>query len=323
MKKFIFIFSFTLGTLFLQGQTHSILSYTFNNTLSESKGIGPALTVLGTQGVFKLDTLSEVSGKTKTVYRFEQNSGVQFNNALAGNFLDSTYSIELYFVFDALDGWKRVIDWKNRTSDYGAYVFNGELNFYPFVYSGNAPVVAGEYTYYVVTRDGLTKNLSIYTDAKVEIHFTDSFNEGVIDTSHVLNFFIDDLAAPDEASSGAVALLNLYNYVLDSTAIKHKFDSLQGQLFSVNEIGNKKNPVWIYPNPAGEIVNINLSQFIPGGQVNVSLINSTGTVVYNRPYPAGSSYRIDLNSLTLPNGIYMAKAESATELYYQKFIIRR
>lgn len=323
MRNFTFILFFSLGTLFLQGQPHSIRSYTFNNTLSESKGIGPALTVLGSQGVFKLDTLSEVSGKTKTVYRFEQNSGVQFNNALAGNFLDSTYSIELYFVFDILDGWKRVIDWKNRTSDYGAYVFNGELNFYPYEYSGTAPVVAGEYTYYVVTRDGLTKNLTIYTDAKVEIHFTDAYNDGVIDTAHVLNFFIDDLATPDEASSGAVALLNLYNYVLDSTSIKHKFDSLQGQLFSIGKIGNKKVPVWVYPNPASDKVNINLGQFDPNGQVNISLINSTGSVVYNRPYPAGSSYRIDLNSLTLPDGIYMVRAESPTEIYCQKFIIRR
>jgi hypothetical protein len=323
MRKFTFIFFFTLGTLFLQGQTHSILSYTFNNVLTESKGIGPTLTVLGTQGVFVRDTLNEVSGKTKTVYRFEQNSGVQFNNALAGNFLDSTYSIELYFVFDELNSWKRVIDWKNRTTDYGAYVFNGELNFYPYLYSGNAPIVAGEYTYYIVTRDGVTKNLTIYTDAKVEIHFTDSNNDGVIDTAHVLNFFFDDLAVPNEASSGAVALLNIYNYVLDSTSIKHKFDSLQGQLFTVRELRNKKAPVWVYPNPASDKVNINLSQFNTNGQVTISFINSTGSIVYNRLYPAGSSYRIDLNPLTLPNGIYMVKAESATEIYCQKFVIRR
>ena len=323
MRNFTFILFFAMGSLFLQGQTHSILSYTFNNTLSESKGNGPALTMLDSIGVFVIDTLNEVSNKTKTVYRFKKNAGVQFDNALAANFLDSTYSIELYFVFDELGSWKRVIDWKNRTTDDGAYVYDGKLNFYPYVYSDSAPVVASQYTYYVVTRDGITKNLKIYTDAKTEISFTDANNDGMIDTSHVLNFFVDDLVVQNEASPGAVALLNLYNYVLDSTAIKHKFDSLHGQLFAVRELGNNKASLRVYPNPVSEKVNIDLRQFYTKGQVNVSLINSTGSVVYSRTYAAGSSYRIDLNPLELPNGIYMVKAESATEIYSQKFVIRR
>ena len=267
--------------------------------------------------------MNEVSGRTKIVYRFKRNCGVQFDNALAGNFLDSTYSIELYFVFDEVNGYRRVIDWKNRKSDYGAYVFNGQLYFYPFVSSDSAPVVAGQYTYYVATRNGATKNLKIYTDTKTEINFTDDNNDGLIDTSHVLNFFQDDLQVQNEASSGAVALLNLYNYVLDSATIKHKFDSLQGQLFSVREIGNKKASIRVFPNPASDKVNIDLSQFYRKGQVAISLINCTGSVVYSRTFPAGSSYMIDLNLLTLPNGIYMVKAESATEIYCQKFVIRR
>jgi hypothetical protein len=323
MLKFTFIFFFTLGVLFLHGQTHSILSYNFNNTLAESKGNGPALTMLDSIGVFVTDTLNEVSNQTKTVYRFKTNGGVQFNNALAANFLDSTYSIELYFMFDELGSWKRVIDWKNRTTDYGAYVYDGKLNFYPYVYSDSAPIVAGQYTYYIVTRDAATKNLKIYTDAKEEIHFTDDNGDGVIDTSHVLNFFVDDLVVRNEASPGAVALLNLYNYVLDSTTIKHKYDSLHGQLFAVRELGNKKASLRVYPNPASDKINIDLSQFYVNDQVNVSFINSTGSVVYNLTYTAGNNYRIDLNSLGLPNGIYMVKAESANEIYSQKFVIRK
>ena len=152
---------FALGTLFLQGQ--SVLRYNFNNSLVETNGVGPTMTVLGNQGVYEIDTLNEISGKTKTVYRFEKNSGFQFDNAASGNFLGSTYTIELYFVFDELQSWKRVIDWKNRKTDNGAYVYYGELNFYPYVYSGEAPVLPGEYTYYVVTRDGST-NKSDGTD---------------------------------------------------------------------------------------------------------------------------------------------------------------
>ena len=77
---------------------------------------------LDTMGMYVLDTLNEIGNQIRIVYRFRKNAGVQFNNTLAGNFLGQSYSIELYFVFDDLSSWKRVIDWKNRTSDHGAYI---------------------------------------------------------------------------------------------------------------------------------------------------------------------------------------------------------
>jgi hypothetical protein len=323
MRKFTFLFILALGALLLQGQTHKNLSYKFNNTLAESKGIGPTLTILDSMGVFETDTLNEVNGNTKTVYRFIRNSGLQFDNNLAGHFVDSTYTIELYFVFDELGSWKRVIDWKNRTSDHGAYVYNGEINFYPWVYSNSAPVVAGEYTYYVVTRNGLTNNLKVYTDALVEVEFIDDTYDGVIDTaSNVLHFFQDDLYVQNEASSGAVALLNIYNYELDSATIKHKFDSLHGQLFAVREL-NKNSSMRVYPNPASDGLNVDLRQLHANGPVNVSLVNSTGSVVFQRPFVAGTVSRIDLQSLTLPDGIYMVRVVDGNDIYSQKFVIRR
>jgi hypothetical protein len=323
MRKFTFIFFLSIGALFLQGQNITELSYLFNYNLAESNGNGPNLNMLDSAGMFVIDTLTGLNNITKVVYRFKRNSGVQFNNALAGNFLDSTYSIEMYFVFDDVTGYKRVIDWKNRTTDLGAYILSGLLDFYPYATSDSAMVVAGEYTYYVLTRNGLTKELKIYSNANLGIDFTDASNDAVIDTSHVLNFFQDDLIAQNEASPGAVALLDLYNYVLDSATIRHKFDSLQGELTAIRAIGSKDIRVHIYPNPASDKVNIDLRQFNQNGQVNVSVITSTGIVVYNRVYFGGSNYRIDLNSLALPNGIYLVKAESSNEIYSQKFVIRR
>jgi len=59
---------------------------------------------------------------------------------------------------------------------------------------GEAPVEAGEYTYYVNTRNAAIKNVLIYTDADVKINFTDSNDDAVIDEDGILNFFYDDLA---------------------------------------------------------------------------------------------------------------------------------
>jgi hypothetical protein len=46
----------------------------------------------------------------------------------------------MFFVFDDLTSWKRVVVWKNRKSDGGAYIFNGRLNFYPIIFSGIASI---------------------------------------------------------------------------------------------------------------------------------------------------------------------------------------
>jgi len=319
MKTFTISILLLLAFSFVNGQ--SSLHYNFTNSLQEANVHGPTLTTLGTPGTFVLDTLNEISGKTKTVYRFDQNCGFQFDNLAAGTFIDSTYTIELYFVFDNLTSWKRVVDWKNRKTDYGAYVYYGELNFYNYVYSGTAPVLPGEYTYYVITRKASDKTLKIYTDALVEISFTDTYGDAIIDSDHFLNFFYDDLVVPNEASSGAVAILNLYNYALDSTAIKHNFDNIQGQVFAVNEKGRETSRL-IAPNPAHDMVTVNLTEFPQGTSVNVMILNASGSVVCNKNLAAGIRQKMDIRSLGLAPGIYLVKAESNGLVFTQKLFIQ-
>ncbi len=298
----------------------SSLHYNFNNTLVENTLSGPVLTPLSTEGTFVLDTLNEVSGKTKTVYRFDYNCGLQFDNAAAGNFIRQTYTIELYFVFDELTSWKRVVDWKNRKTDNGAYVYYGQLNFYDYVYSTEAPVLPGEYTYYVITRDSATRQLMIYTDAKVEINFIDSYDEGIIDSDHVLNFFYDDLEVPGEATSGAVALLNLYNYALDSTTIKQKYQDLNGQIFGTEDLGGNVLSVRAWPNPATDRLFVSLNALKGGGKIEISLINLLGTVVYTTVASAGTE-NLRIETSGLPSGPYLLKAKSASGYTIQKLIV--
>ena len=134
MRK-VFTLLFVSLVFSWHAEAQQVLFYNFENTLQEASGNGPELTVLGNQGIFEVVTLDEIEQKTKTVYRFEKNSGLQFNNVAAGNFVGEGYTIEIYFEFDELSSWKRVVDWKNRKTDWGAYVYNGELNFYNILYS--------------------------------------------------------------------------------------------------------------------------------------------------------------------------------------------
>ncbi len=320
--KTITLASFLLfSALMIQGQ--SVLRYNFNGTLQETNGAGPALTVLGTPGTFVLDTLNEISGKTKTVYRFEQNSGFQFDNAAAGNFLGSSYTLEIYFEFDYLNSWKRVVDWKNRKTDNGAYVYNGKLNFYNFVTSGAAPVVAGEYTYYVVTRDGATGTLKIYTDGGVQVEFNDVTGEGIPDADHVLNFFYDDLVVPNEASPGAAAMVNLYNYVLDSTTVRQNWIFLNSNVFGINDREKTMASIRIGPNPCRGTAIIDLADVAMGGPVSLTVTGAMGNVVFTDDHAHGPVYTLNVGSLELPEGVYLIRAETDRKVAVRKLVVAR
>ena len=317
MRIFTLVFTFIfLATLSF---AQSVLTYNFDNTLQESNGQGPELSVLGNQGVFMEDALLEIGSSEKWVYRFEKNSGLQF---VDNGFLGNSYTIEIYFVFDELDGWKRVVDWKNRKSDNGAYVYYGELNFYPYEYSDEAPVLPGEYTYYVITRNGETGNLLLYCDADVEISFTDNWGDGLVDGDNVLNFFHDDMTVPNEASTGAVAMLRIYNYELDSNTVKQNFENLGSNVFAVKEIKKENVRLDIYPNPASDQVTIDLGAFSSESTVKITVQNLLGQTVFYREQEMRENNNIKLDVSAFPEGIYMVRAESAERNSTARLIIR-
>lgn len=320
--KYFYLFSMSLLIAFsVQGQ--STLHYDFTNSLLEVNGNGPELTVLGTAGVYVEDTLNEVGSARKNVYRFEENSGVRFNNTAAGDFLGDSYTIEIYFVFDELNSWKRVVDWKNRKSDLGAYVFNGRLNFYNYAYSDEAPVVVGEYTYYVITRDADTKELLIYTDARVEISFIDNNGDALLDEDNLLNFFHDDFDVPNEASSGAVAMLKLYNYTMDSTTIQNNYDDLAGNIFFIGERRKINTTIQSYPNPASNRINLDLSNFTKNEPVNIRLVNTYGQTIFQTETTGFRQDKINLNVSDVQPGLYVLMVESGSQRASGKVIIRR
>jgi len=321
MKSFYIISIFFF--VFITSHGQSVLHYDFTNSLSEVKGNGPDLTILGTEGVFEEDTLAEVGSSKKNVYRFENNSGFQFNNTAASNFLGEDYTIELYFVFDELSSWKRVVDWKNRKTDYGAYVYNGELNFYPYIYSDEAPVVAGEYTYYVITRDAETKQLTIYTDAKVEITLDDNPEDALLDDENILNFFHDDLIVPNEASSGAVAMLKLYNYALDSTIIKENFDDLAGNLFYIGERRKQQTTIQNFPNPADDHLTIDFGNFDENETVLLKLTDALGRTIYETNVKIKNQKQFMFKTADLREGVYILVAESESKTAFGKILIQR
>jgi OmpA-OmpF porin, OOP family len=222
---------FILGAYFIchfgsSAQAQKVLTYDFSNELTSYDSTAPALKVLGTEGSFVEEVLPELGNQKRTVYQFEANSGLQFNNNDAKGFLSGSYTVEVYFRLTDLGSWKRVLDFKNQKSDNGCYIYEGRLNFFNFATGEKAPVKPNEYVHYVFSRDAETHMIKMYVDGESKVEFRDPGDEAVLGSDQVLNFFQDDLIAKNEASAGAVALIRLYDRVMTPVFIKRNFQQL-------------------------------------------------------------------------------------------------
>ena len=212
-----------------------VYEYLFDNDFTETNGKPVDLIPLST-GSFGLDTFSNCG--VKTVYNFDQNSGLRFDNAAANNFIDDNYTIEFYFQFQNMTGWRRLVDFKNRKSDTGPYAFNNRIQFFPTVTSGTFPLNPSIYSHLVLTRQTSTSGgsacvapadsatFNMYVDGLLRATFNDNTDLAVLDVDQVLQFFVDDLVFPNEASAGSIALLRLYNYVLVPSDVANSFGSV-------------------------------------------------------------------------------------------------
>lgn len=192
---------------------------------------GPVLHKLGQSGQLIKEKVPGSGEKgvpeiIRTVYQFEKNSGLQFDNKEANGFLNKSFTIEIYFKLNELDSWKRVLDFKNRKSDYGSYIYDGKLNFYDFAIGEKAPVKANQYIHYVYSRDFDTKAIKMYVNGISKVEFKDPGTEGVLDNEQVLNFFQDDLVANHEASAGSVALIRVYDRVMTPVFIRRSYQTI-------------------------------------------------------------------------------------------------
>ncbi|WP_373511307.1 OmpA family protein [Persicitalea sp.] len=209
-----------------KARAQKVYTYDFSDGLKSYSDSAPELHILGTEGKYLEEVLPELGKQKRTVYQFEANSGLQFNNQEGYNLMSGSYTVEIYFRLDELESWKRVLDFKNRKSDNGCYIYEGRLNFFNFATGEKAPVKPKEYIHYVFSRDVETHLIKMYVDGESKVEFIDPGDEAVLDQEQVLNFFQDDLIAKNEASPGAVALIRLYDRVMTPIFVQQSFQRL-------------------------------------------------------------------------------------------------
>ncbi len=187
--------------------------YYFQGSLESSLGTAPDLVeVESGSTAFTADGTTGV-----TVLRFAGGRGL----ALAPTthvIRSSGYSIEILFRFDLLAGFRKVIDFKNGSTDDGLYVLDGCLTFFPKEQDALTRIGSDSYVQVVLTRDAADRVVG-YVDGVRQFAFDDRGGLAKVGGSDSLRFFVDDVTTTQEWSSGAVSQIRLFDQALTANEV--------------------------------------------------------------------------------------------------------
>lgn len=180
-------------------QAALVHDYQLNGTLADALG-GPSLVPINAGG--SDGTIGP------TGFSFPANSGLQLSG---GAFDPGTYTIEMTFSFDSITSWRRIIDFKDRATDTGLYNYYGAIQFYPDT-TGSGIFTPGGTVNIIISRDDVTDAFNVYAGGVNILSRTDAAGDAVFSTpGNLVNFFRDDIPVPNEASSGFVDLIRIYD----------------------------------------------------------------------------------------------------------------
>lgn len=201
-----FITTILLGTAALFAQAASPTHLYLLNDASDALG-GPALTGLG--GSFGTSAYGQVG------YSF----GVNLGLSLAAAVPQSVYTIDFTMALDETNGYRRLVDFKDLTSDTGLYNLSTTLNFYNVTTGPNDAFAIGLLARVTITRDAAS-TFTGYVNGAQQISFSDSAGLGEFTgASQIAYFFRDDNAVGGEASAGFVDYIRIYNVALSATDV--------------------------------------------------------------------------------------------------------
>jgi hypothetical protein len=163
----------------------------------------------GHDNLFATET---VAGVSRRVLTFPQGNGLRVSTA--GVIPTRAYTIVVKFRFSTTSGYRRIIDFKDGTSDTGLYVRDGTLRFFATAVGPGAPITPSPandpYHEVMLSRDASGLVIG-FVNGVEQFRFNDDGGLAVIHPGQTLTFFTDDGQISGEASAGAVANIRLYD----------------------------------------------------------------------------------------------------------------
>ena len=186
--------------------------YRFRRTLGSEVGNAPDLVQAGRNApAFVFDASID-----RPVLSFSGRGGVALTPA-TGVVYPGTYSIELMFRLDEVEGYRKIVDFKDGSMDDGLYVQDGCLTFFPETLRPTTAITLNAYTHVVLTRDSAEQVVG-YVEGVEQFAFDDADGLGEIGTD-TLRFFVDDAETRREYAAGAVTRIRLYDRALTAGEI--------------------------------------------------------------------------------------------------------
>jgi len=151
-------------------------------------------------------------------YTFGADQGLNLSSALLN---PADYSILMDFSFIDLNGYKKILDFQDRTSDNGLYNLNPTLDFYP-VAAGSPIFSPNVLARVVLTRDAGTNTVTGYVNGVQQLTFNDGASFAIFGaTNNIIRFFEDDnITDQREASAGLATEIQIYNGALTSAQVE-------------------------------------------------------------------------------------------------------
>eukprot|EP00698_Gefionella_okellyi_P010136 TRINITY_DN2610_c0_g2_i1.p2 TRINITY_DN2610_c0_g2~~TRINITY_DN2610_c0_g2_i1.p2 ORF type:complete len:321 (-),score=82.12 TRINITY_DN2610_c0_g2_i1:85-1047(-) len=171
-------------------------SWLLQNSFAEAHGLGNALVPHG-------------GSVTSGGYVFQANQGLALD--VPAQYADH-YRFRIRFSFALTSGYRRILAFKERTTDNGFYALNGAANLYPQSTGSTVQVTANQVVDFIVTRDRNTKVFSVCQNGADALTLTDTDNIAVATVTNGVAkflFFEDDLVVQGEASAGTAYLIQL------------------------------------------------------------------------------------------------------------------
>lgn len=244
-------------------------------------------------------------------YFFEDDAGLQFN--CPPGFIGESYSLSMIFQIDELvapPSWVRILSF-THTDDHGIYIyltnppFNGTLEFWPNGTVGESNYFDTENFYQLILVRNDAGLIKIYINGTEFSEYDDSGTQEYKfhDPDNYLIFFRDHPSVlANEASPGFVSNIKITNQAWDENDISQEWEDFCSSLLGFDELS--ENTISLYPNPAGNMLNINLARQLNGAEI--SIIDMTGKL---RMEATINTDRSTLDISALIKGIYLLKLD--------------
>ncbi len=195
-----------------RAKANLVADYRFGGTLAGSVSGTPALVETG-------NGVADYVRDDQLVYRFPKGNGLDLNAASTVMPTDR-YTIAILMRFDAMSGYRRVINFYKNHRDTGMYFYDGYPYFYDYDYPYDSFGHTAKNTWFqfVLTRSGAGV-LKGYMNGQWRFTVDDSADtEGVVGpVDDVLRFFRDD--SNNEEAGGAVARIRIWDKPLSASKI--------------------------------------------------------------------------------------------------------